>query len=130
MTKILIVDDDPDILELLRLEFEDDPTCRADITTDVAKALALARKHPYKVIITDWRMPVMNGTEFVSALRRQGCTSRIILYSGRELDQEIRDALDAGANYYISRRGDPTTEFGELKEILKQGSSPEQSTAE
>jgi CheY-like chemotaxis protein len=119
MTKILIVDDDPDILELLRLEFEDDPTCHADITTDVVKALALAQKRQYEVIISDWRMPVMNGTEFVSALRRQGCTSGIIIYSGRELDPEIRDALDAGANYYISRRGDPTSEFGELKEILK-----------
>lgn len=130
MTKILIVDDDPDILDLLRLEFEDDPTCHADITTDVVKALALARKRQYEVIITDWRMPVMNGTEFVYGLRRQGCTSFIIIYSGRELDQEIRDALDAGANEYISRRGDPTSEFSELKEILKKGSAPVKSTAE
>jgi DNA-binding response OmpR family regulator len=131
MTKILIVDDDPDILELLHLEFEDDPTCHADITTDVLKALAMAGKRQYAVIITDWRMPVMNGTEFVTALRRQGCTSCVIIYSGRELDQEIRDALDAGANYYISRRGDPTSEFGELKEILKkEGSAPVKSSAE
>ncbi|MFA5236623.1 MAG: response regulator [Methanoregula sp.] len=128
MTKILIVDDDPDILELLRLEFEDDPVCSADITTDVAKALVLARKRVYDVLITDWRMPVMTGTEFVSALRRQGCTSCIIIYSGKELDQEIQSALDAGANYYISRRGDPASEFGELKEILKKRSSPLKNT--
>lgn len=130
MTKILIVDDDADILELLRLEFEDDPVCRADITTDVATALTLARKHIYDAIIADWRMPVMNGTELVCALRRQGCTSRIVIYSGRELDQEIQGALDAGANYYVSRRGDPTCEFDELKEILKKGSAPVKCDAE
>jgi DNA-binding response OmpR family regulator len=130
MTKILIVDDDADILELLQLEFEDDPEYSVDTTKDVVKALALAREHLYTTIITDWRMPVMNGTKFISALRRQGCASYIIIYSGKELDQEMQKAIDAGANYYISRRGDPTREFDELKEILKKVSAPVQNIAE
>ena len=130
MTKILIVDDDADILELLRLEFEDDPGCRADTTTRVADALAMAREHPYDAIITDWRMPVMNGTMFVSALRRQGCTSHIIIYSGKELDQEMQKVFDAGANDYVSRRGNPAREFDELKNLLRKLPVLAQSTAE
>jgi CheY-like chemotaxis protein len=129
MTRILIVDDDADILELLRLEFEDDPGCTADTTTRVADALAMARQHPYDAIITDWRMPVMNGTMFVSALRRQGCTSHIIIYSGKELDQEMQKAFDAGANDYVGRRGNPEREFDELKELIKKFSVTVQRTA-
>jgi len=130
MTRILIVDDDTDILEILRLEFEDDPDCQADTSNGVARALDLAREHSYDAIITDWRMPVMNGTVFVSTLRKQGCTSAIIIYSGMDLDHEIRETLDAGANYYIPRLGDPTREFGELKDLLKKISAPLKSTVE
>ncbi|HNX16918.1 MAG TPA: response regulator [Methanoregula sp.] len=119
MTQILLVDDDTDILEILRLEFEDDPECHADTATGVASALALAREHSYDAIITDWRMPVMNGTVFVSTLRRQGCKSPIIIYSGIDMDLEIKKTLEAGADFFIPRRGDPSYEFGELKKILK-----------
>jgi Response regulator containing CheY-like receiver, AAA-type ATPase, and DNA-binding domains len=120
MTRILIVDDDRDILGLLRLEFEDEPGCSADTANDVHKALELVRVHPYDLIITDWRMPVMNGTEFVGAVRNQGCTTPIALYSGKECDQEIRDALDAGAEWYVGRRGNPEQEFPELKRIVQE----------
>ncbi|MFA6362231.1 response regulator [Methanoregula sp.] len=130
MTRILIVDDDVDILEILRLEFEDDPDCCADTATEVVRALALVQEHTYDVIITDWQMPVMNGTVFVSTLRQQGCTSYIIIYSGMDLDREIRETLDAGANYYIHRRGDPAHEFGELKKILKRVSAARPGNAE
>lgn len=117
MTRILVVDDDVDILELLRLEFEEEG-CSTDTTPDAKIALDLARRHTYDLIVTDWRMPVMNGTEFVGSLRRQGCRSCIILYSGMDRDQGIKDALDAGADYFISRRGDPFREFAGLKEIV------------
>ena len=129
MTNILIVDDDADILEILRLEFEDDPGCSADTATGVLPALTLAAKNAYDVIITDWRMPEKNGTEFVRALRHQGCTSRVIIYSGKEHDRDIDDALAAGADYFIGRRGDPQTEFAGLKQILVQNAAPEKNRA-
>ncbi|MDD1702557.1 MAG: response regulator [Methanoregula sp.] len=103
---------------MLRLEFEDEPDCHADTSGMVEQALVLARKNHYDAIISDWRMPVMNGTNFVSALRRQGCTAIIIIYSGKGMDPEIREALEAGANYYLNRGGDPDHEFTELKKIL------------
>jgi len=115
MTRILIVDDDADILELLRLEFEDETGCRADSTTDPRHALELARTTPYDAIITDWRMPVMNGREFISALRQQGCTSPVIIYSGIEPDDAMKRTLETEADRYIPRRGNPDREFAELK---------------
>ncbi|HVP97339.1 response regulator transcription factor [Methanoregula sp.] len=119
MTRILIVDDDADILELLRLEFEDDPGCSADCTTDPFHALELAKNTPYDAVITDWRMPLMNGSEFARALRGQGCTSYIIIYSALEPGPEIQNVLETDADQYIFRRGNPDREFVELKESVR-----------
>jgi len=119
MTRILIVDDDPDILELLHLELEDNPGWSADSTIDPIHALGLARNTAYDAIITDWRMPVMNGGEFVSALRRQGCNAYIIIYSGMEPDDEMMKALKTEADRYIIRRGNPDREFSELKDNIR-----------
>jgi DNA-binding response OmpR family regulator len=124
MKRILIVDDDADILELLRLEFEDEPGWSADGITDPARALDLARTTPYDVIITDWRMPEMTGGEFISALRKQGCSSYVIIYSGMDPDQDLFKALETDADQYIFRRGNPEREFGELKESIRALSLP------
>ena len=124
MTRILIVDDDADILELLRLEFEDDPCWNADGVMDPARALDMARTTRYDVIITDWRMPAMTGGELVRTLRKQGCTSYVIIYSGMDPDQDLFKALETDAEQYIFRRGNPEREFGELKESIRALSLP------
>jgi len=119
MQKILLIDDDPDILEILNLELQDDPSCTVSSSTSTEDALVLAGKNQYDVIIADWRMPVMNGTELVRALRKQGCDAHIIIYSGKGMGIDIRDALANGADYYINRGGDPDSEFAELKKQIR-----------
>jgi len=124
MTRILIVDDDADILELLRLELEDDPRWNAEGATDPARALEMAHNTVYDAIITDWRMPGMTGGELIRALRKQGCISYIIIYSGMDPDRDLFRALETDADQYILRRGNPEREFGELKESIRALPSP------
>jgi CheY-like chemotaxis protein len=119
MIHILIVDDDPDILEIVRLDLEDDPTLVVEICGTSAAALEQARKNRYDVIITDWRMPVMNGTQLIGALRAEGCQSYIILYSGHNISADIRTALESGADHVIHRGGDPDSEFAELRQEIR-----------
>jgi len=122
MQNILLIDDDPDILEILILELQDDPSCTVSSSTSAEDALFLARNNQYDVIIADWRMPVMNGTELVRALRSQGCSAYIIIYSGKGMGIDIREALANGANYYVNRGGDPDSEFAELKKQIQKNS--------
>jgi CheY-like chemotaxis protein len=119
MHHILLIDDDPDILEILNLELQDDPSCRVRTSTSAEEALALAKNNPYDVIIADWRMPVMNGTELVRALRLLGSRAYIIIYSGKGMCHDIREALASGADYYVNRGGDPDSEFAELKKQIR-----------
>jgi DNA-binding response OmpR family regulator len=119
MPRILVIDDDRDILEIIKLELEDDLSCTVDICPASKTAIDLVKKRPYDVIIADWRMPVMNGTSLVRALRAAGCLSSIIIYSGKGMGPDIQEALDCGADHYLNRTGDPDSEFTELKSLVK-----------
>jgi DNA-binding response OmpR family regulator len=116
---ILIVDDDPEILEIMRLDFEDQPSFVVDTCGSSSAALEKTRAHQYDVIITDWRMPLMNGTQLIRNLRAGGCQSYIILYSGHTISSDIRSALDGGADHVIHRAGDPDAEFAELRQEIR-----------
>ncbi|MCK9630928.1 MAG: response regulator [Methanoregula sp.] len=118
MPRILLVDDDRDILDIMRLDLEDDPENSVDITNAAAEAIEKVRKQLYDVIISDWRMPGMTGTDLVRKLRNDGCSSYIILYSGYTMNTDIRTALDCGADYYLHRGGDPDQEFAELRRVI------------
>lgn len=118
MTRILLVDDDRDILEIIKLDLQDNPSFAVDTSSSSSEALETSRKNIYDVIIADWRMPVMNGTDLIRHLRSRGCTAYIILYSGCSLGSDIRSALDSGADYYIHRGGDPDREFAELHQVI------------
>jgi CheY-like chemotaxis protein len=67
--RVLVVDDDPGVLQSLKLLLEDD--CDVTCAASAANALMLATTGPFDVIITDFRMPHMSGSEFAQAVKRQ-----------------------------------------------------------
>lgn len=121
MPKILLVDDDKDILDIIRLDLEDDPANAVDTTSTATEAITKVTRTPYDVIIADWRMPGMNGSDLIRKLRSDGCASFIILYTGYSLSSDIRTTLDCGADHYLHRGGDPDLEFAELHRLIKFG---------
>jgi CheY-like chemotaxis protein len=119
MPRILLVDDDPDILDIIRLDLEDDPDNIVDVCRSGQEALRLVEQQHYEVIISDMRMPKMNGVILIKELRTMGCDSVIIVYSGQGMGSDIREALDSGADHYLQRSGDPDTEFSEIHRIIR-----------
>lgn len=118
MPRILLVDDDCDILDIVRLDLEDDPENTVDTTGTAKDAIECVKKSRYDVIISDWRMPGMNGIELIRKLRSEGCDAYIILYSGYIQGTDIRNALDCGADYYLHRGGDPEQEFADIHRLI------------
>lgn len=118
MPRILLVDDDPDILDIIRLELEDDRRNRVDTCRSARKVLDSIDVTAYDVIITDLHMPDIDGTELVRQLRLKKCKSYIIIYSGHDMGAGIRKALDSGADQYLARQGDPEKEFSQLRSII------------
>jgi len=118
MPRILLVDDDPDILEIMSLELRDDNRFTVDTCRSADEVLRKPNPCEYDVIISDLHMPGKDGASLVRELRNRNCSCLIIIYSGHDLGAGIRRALDSGADHYIARQGDPEKEFAELHEMI------------
>jgi two-component system, chemotaxis family, chemotaxis protein CheY len=72
---------------------------------DGAEALALCRAALPHAVLLDWRMPVMDGVEFLRALRQEpGGNEPVVVFCTVENEPErIAEALDAGADEYIMK---------------------------
>ena len=83
MIPILLVDDDIDMLDLMNLAFKENGRYEVTACLDAREAVEVLKKRPIEVVISDYRMPVMNGGEFVKAARETGYKGLFVIYSGR-----------------------------------------------
>lgn len=90
MHRILVVDDDPAVLScyarLLAREGHDVETAPGG----ESGLLKVQHSQPFDIVILDYRMPCMDGMEFLSRLRRLGHAPEVILVSAYATD-EVRD---------------------------------------
>jgi len=103
---ILIVDDSPVLIALLS-ELISKSEFGAEIITagDGKEACKQAVRHLPDLILMDWEMPVMNGLQAVSNLKRNELTMDIpiIMLSASTSPENVKLALDAGATYYLRK---------------------------
>src|SRR5215470_13977523 len=88
--KVLIVDDDPAVLELYRDLLAQLPS-RPEIftTTSGARALSMLKSEPFRLLLCDLKMPKMDGLQVLSIVRRRFPELRTIVMTGVE-DEEFR----------------------------------------
>jgi len=99
MTRVLVIDDEPQIVRALAINLR---ARRYDVHTAAtgAEALGVAAAHPPDLVILDLGLPDMDGTEVIAGLR--GWTNvPILVLSGRTDSADKVDALDAGADDYV-----------------------------
>ena len=99
---VLIVDDDPTILELLAQGF-DMFGCTVLTAENGLEAWKIFNSQNIDVVLTDIRMPVMDGTQLSHRIRRQSSTVRIGIMTGGDIDV-ARTLLENGtADYYFQK---------------------------
>ena len=101
MTRVLVVDDEPQILRALRINLR---VRQYEVHTAAtgAEALAVAAAHPPDLVILDLGLPDMEGVDVIAGLR--GWTAApIIVLSGRADSADKVEALDAGADDYVTK---------------------------
>ncbi len=99
--RILVVDDEPQILRVLRRGLE---THGFEVVTapDAATALDMFRASPVNLIITDLRMPQLDGVELCRRIRKASTVPIVVLSVKGEEASKVQ-ALDAGADDYITK---------------------------
>ncbi len=118
MIPLLLVDDDADMLDLMQMAFAECGNFNVTACLDARDAVEVLKKQPIQVVISDYRMPVMNGGAFVKAARGTGYNGLFIIYSGRGKDPLIDQARRDGADIYVPRSGDFVKEFSSIKTII------------
>lgn len=115
--RVLVVDDNPSIRELLRImldtEFDDD---RVDVRCvgGGREALRCVDWAPHMAIV-DWVMPEMDGLETCRRLRAALPSCRVVVYSSRLAADVEDEALDAGADRYVEKGADTDALLAEVR---------------
>lgn len=98
---ILLIDDEPQIRRVLRASLTSHGASVLDVQNG-EEALALLRNQTVDLILLDMNMPGMGGLETCRAIRN-GWDIPIIVVSVRESDKDKVEALDAGADDFVSK---------------------------
>ncbi|WP_328993657.1 response regulator [Kribbella sp. NBC_01245] len=101
MTRVLVVDDEPQIVRALEINLK---ARRYEVHTAATgtAALSVAAEHPPELVILDLGLPDLDGIDVIRGLR--GWTEApILVLSGRTDSSDKVEALDAGADDYITK---------------------------
>ncbi|MEM6626869.1 MAG: response regulator [Pseudomonadota bacterium] len=104
MKRCLIVDDSRVVRKVARRILED-LKFDTNEAADGAEALDQCRSDMPDAVLLDWNMPVMNGIDFLRALRREpGGDRPVVVFCTTENDMShIAEAIRSGANEYIMK---------------------------
>jgi len=118
--KILIVDDDPDIIEILRYNLSL-AGYEVKAASNGKEAIKKAKIFIPEIILLDVMMPEMDGIEACRLIREipSLSNSRIIFLSARNEDYTQLSAFDAGADDYISKPVKPKILLKKISSIFK-----------
>lgn len=106
MTRVLIVDDEPDILLMLRVNLEADGYETA-LAADGETALRRIEEERFDVVLLDVMMPVMDGWGVLQGLSDEVGAPRVIVISAKSSDRDQLRALELGASDYVTKPFSP-----------------------
>ena len=118
--KILIVDDEPDIIEILQFNLENEGY-KVFSAVNGKQALSLADQHIPHLIILDLMMPVMDGIEACERLRmdKKFNNTLIMFLSARGEDYSQVAAFESGADDYVTKPIKPRILNSKVKALLR-----------
>ena len=125
--KILLVDDEPDVIEIIRYNL-DQEGYKIYTASDGKEALKKAKKNIPHLIIMDVMMPKMDGIETCEQLRNDECfNDTIIMFlTARGEDYSHVAAFEAGADDYVTKPIKPKIIVSKVKALLRRLKNEEQ----
>ncbi len=120
MFRVLVVEDDPDIQGVLRTVLEA-ARYRVVIATTAARALIETRSHQPDVVLVDLGLPDRDGQSLIREIRAFSAVPILVL-SARTLEAEKIQALDGGADDYVTKPFDVGELMARVRAALRRGS--------
>ena len=116
-TKILVVDDDANICELLRLYLEKEG-CQVILTQDGEAAVAAFKEHGPDLVLLDIMLPVLDGWQVCREIRKSSRVPIIMLTAKGEVFDKVL-GLELGADDYVTKPFDTKELLARVKAVLR-----------
>ena len=117
MAKLLLVDDDPNLLQLLSAVLED--SYDLDLANTGEEALNKIKLIPYDLIVLDLLLPDMTGTEICKRVRAQNLSCPILMLTSINSNRQTEANLDAGADDYLTKPFDANVILARIRALLR-----------
>jgi DNA-binding response OmpR family regulator len=117
---ILLVDDEPSIIELSRMYLERDGF-RIETAADGESALAMVERHQPALVVLDVMLPKLDGFEVCRRLRASQNDTAILMLTARDEDIDKIIGLELGADDYLTKPFNPRELVARVKAILRRG---------
>jgi two-component system phosphate regulon response regulator PhoB len=126
MQRILIVEDEPEIREMIRyiLEPLDYLVSEASNAQEARKLLA---QKAYDLILMDWMLPGRSGLELTKELKQKHTRNSppIIMLTARADESDKVQGLDGGADDYVTKPFSPRELVARIKAVIRRGGEPD-----
>src|ERR1700685_2371684 len=127
MKRVLLIEDDRDIVELVRYNLEREGF-QVAAATDGASGLAQIRKTPPDILLLDLMLPKLSGLDICKEIRRDTSLNRLpilmLTARGEEADRGV--GLEMGADDYVTKPFSPRALVARVKALLRRAQPPGQ----
>ncbi len=119
-TRVLVVEDDENIAELIRYNLESNGY-NVDQEFDGEDAMIAATENIPDIILLDWMLPSISGIEICRRLRRHANTKNIpiIMLTARTEEADRVRGLDTGADDYLTKPFSPKELIARIKAVMR-----------
>ena len=101
MNTILIVEDEPDILELLEYTLEKEYEIIGCL--DTSRVIDILDQETIDLILMDRNLPNVEGSVFIQELRKLGYSQNVIYLTAKDADENILEGFERGGDDYITK---------------------------
>ncbi|OPY32556.1 MAG: response regulator FixJ [Methanomassiliicoccales archaeon PtaU1.Bin124] len=120
MIRAVYVDDEPNLLEIVKEFLEVDGGIAVETCSSASQLLSHIHKKRYDIIISDYQMPGMDGLQLLKKIRTAGDQTPFIIFTGKGREEVVTEALNLGANLYLQKGTDTRSMCLELGNAVKQ----------
>jgi two-component system, OmpR family, alkaline phosphatase synthesis response regulator PhoP len=122
--RILVVDDDRNIVQLVRMYLEKDGY-QVAVAYDGEEALALSRSYRPDLVVLDLMLPTVDGLEVCKRIRWDSSVP-IIMLTARTTETDKLFGLDLGADDYVTKPFSPRELLARIRAVLRRGPGAEE----
>ena len=121
--RILVVDDEPDLMELVTYNFEREGY-KVSSASDAEQALLMIKQIEFSLIVLDLMLPDLQGTELCRVVRKNPLTANIpiVMLTAKGDVSERIEGIEAGADDYVAKPFSPRELIARVNAVLRRTS--------